>query len=377
MKKAIIIVALIALSAMATAQNAIYRQNLSKEINELNVSGDCTIILKLDTCNWIAYQGTENDLSQNFFTVAGNIIQTTAAANGKTISVGTSASRTNNSAPLVIDIKDNARVIFMGDTLRNGRHTRSFYSGAVENKKKGTRTEWGITISDQTDNDKPNTARNWTGLKKYTVSNRIHNQFYIGSGLWITNNANATDLTKGHFFGNEGWQFSYSLYMDDHVAAGIGIQWSQQQYTFIKPNVTINRSNGDLNLEYLSSDMPGTWESTIYTSSIDFPLHFTFYPSAQKHTFNIQLELIPQFNFARTLARTYKHIENDESVNTRYSKDIPLQLFQLKTRFSVNFGRIGAYAETGLTPLFRSINLPDGNPITPYHFAFGVRLNLF
>ncbi len=149
MKKTAIIAALIALSAIATAQNTIYRQNLSKEINVLNVFGDCTIILKLDTCNWIAYQGTENDLSQNFFTVAGNIVQTTAAANGKTLSVGTSASRTNNSAPLVIDIKDNARVIFMGDTLRKGRHTHSFYSGTVENKKKGTSTEWDNTISDK------------------------------------------------------------------------------------------------------------------------------------------------------------------------------------------------------------------------------------
>ena len=54
MKKTAIIAAFIALSAMATAQNAIYRQNLSKEINVLNVFGDCTIILKLDTCNWIA-----------------------------------------------------------------------------------------------------------------------------------------------------------------------------------------------------------------------------------------------------------------------------------------------------------------------------------
>ncbi len=54
MKKASFIVALIALSTMATAQNTIYRQNLSKEINVLNVFGDCTIILKLDTCNLLA-----------------------------------------------------------------------------------------------------------------------------------------------------------------------------------------------------------------------------------------------------------------------------------------------------------------------------------
>ena len=377
MKKTAIIVALIALSAMATAQNAIYRQNLSKEINVLNVFGDCTIILKLDTCNWIAYQGTEDDLSQNFFTVAGNIVQTTAAANGKTLSVGTTASQTNNSAPLVIDIKDNARVIFMGDTLRKGRHTRSFYSGTVENKKKGTRTEWGITISDQKDNDKHDNARNWTGMKKYTFAKRFHNQFYYGSSLWFTKKANAPDLTKGPFFGNATWQFSYSLYMDNHIAAGIGIQWSQSPYTFIKPNVTINRSNGELNLEYLSSDLPGTWKSDIYTSSIDFPLHFTFYPYAKKHTFNMQLELIPQLYFARTLNRTYTHTETDESVNTRYSKDIPLQLFQLRTRFSVNFGMIGAYAETGLTPLLKNLNVPDESSITPYHLAFGVRLNLF
>jgi hypothetical protein len=265
----------------------------------------------------------------------------------------------------------------MGDTLRKGRHTRSFYSGTVENKKKGTRTEWGITISDQTDNDKHDNARDWTGLKKYTISDRIHNQFYFGSSLWFTKKANAPDLTKGPFFGNTNWQFSYSLYMDNHIAAGIGIQWSQSPYTFIKPNVTINRSNGELNLEYLSSDLPGTWKSDIYTSSIDFPLHFTFYPYAKKHTFNMQLELIPQLYFARTLNRTYTHTENDESVNTRYSKDIPLQLFQLRTRFSVNFGMIGAYAETGLTPLLKNLNVPDESSITPYHLAFGVRLNLF
>ena len=377
MKKTAIIVALIVLSAMATAQNPIYRQNLSKEINVLNVFGDCTILLKLDTCNWIAYQGAEDDLSQNFFTVAGNIVQTTAAANGKTLSVGTTASRTNNSAPLVIDIKDNAKVIFLGDTLRKGHHTRSFYSGTVENKKKGTRTEWGITISDQKDNNNADTARDWTGLKKYTISDRIHNQFYFGSSLWFTKQANAPDLIKGPFFGNATWNISYSLYMDNHIAAGIGIQWSQSPYTFNKPNVTINRSNGELNLEYLSSDLPGTWKSDIYTSSIDFPLHFTFYPYAKKHTFNMQLELIPQLYFARTLNRTYTYTENDESVNTRYSKDIPLQLFQLRTRFSVNFGMIGAYAETGLTPLFKRINIPDENAITPYHLAFGVRLKLF
>ena len=38
---------------------------------------------------------------------------------------------------------------------------------------------------------------------------------------------------------------------------------------------------------------------------------------------------------------------------------------------------IGAYAETGLTPLFKNLNVPDESSITPYHLAFGVRLNLF
>ena len=241
MKKTSFIVALIALSAMATAQNTIYRQNLSKEINVLNVFGDCTIILKLDTCNWIAYQGTENDLSQNFFTVAGNIVQTTAAANGKTLSVGTSASQTNNSAPLVIDIKDNARVIFMGDTLRKGRHTRSFYSGTVENKKKGTSTERGNTISDKSDNKNNNTARDWTGLKKYTFGKRFHNHFQFGVARWINGNGLTPNFqstfskgqtTNSQFASDYSWQLDYSLYMDNHIAAGFGVEWGGNMYRF-------------------------------------------------------------------------------------------------------------------------------------------------
>ena len=315
--------ALIALSAIATAQNTIYRQNLSKEINVLNVFGDCTIILKLDTCNWIAYQGTENDLSQNFFTVAGNIVQTTAAANGKTLSVGTSASRTNNSAPLVIDIKDNARVIFMGDTLRKGRHTHSFYSGTVENKKKGTSTERDNTISDKKDNKNNDSARDWTGLKKYTFAKRFHDHFKFGVARWINSNGlfpnGQSTFAKGQttnstFASDYSWQLDYSLYMDNHIAAGFGVEWGGNMYRFATPLISGGYQGDDYIIQVGSSDLPGAWKTSANTMYLALPLHFVFYPNARKHSFNFAVQHVQpqrssqcQLKFTWSICRNGSH----------------------------------------------------------------------
>ena len=386
MKKTAIIAAFIALSTMATAQNTIYRQNLSKEINVLNVFGDCTIILKLDTCNWIAYQGTEDDLSQNFFTVAGNIVQTTAAANGKTLSVGTTASQTNNSAPLVIDIKDNARVIFMGDTLRKGRHTRSFYSGTVENKKKGTRTEWGITFSDKTDNNNADTERDWTGLKKYTFAKRFHDHFKFGVARWINSNGlipnGQSTFAKGQttnstFASDYSWQLDYSLYMDNHIAAGFGVEWGGNMYRFATPLITGGYQDGDYILQVGSSDLPGAWKTSANTMYLALPLHFVFYPNARKHSFNFRLDLIPRINIESKLVQEYINSSNDVTETRQYYREMPFNLFNLNARLSANLSLLGVYAEMGVTPIFHDVKKADGSSFNPFHMSIGVVFNLF
>ena len=327
--------ALIALSAIATAQNTIYRQNLSKEINVLNVFGDCTIILKLDTCNWIAYQGTENDLSQNFFTVAGNIVQTTAAANGKTLSVGTSASRTNNSAPLVIDIKDNASVIFMGDTLRKGRHTHAFYSDTVENKKKGTSTEWDNTISDKKDNKNNDSARDWTGLKKYTFAKRFHDHFKFG------------------------------------------VEWGGNMYRFATPLISGGYQGDDYIIQVGSSDLPGAWKTSANTMYLALPLHFVFYPNARKHSFNFRLDLIPRINIESKLLQEYINSSDDVTETRQYYRSMPFNMFNLNARLSANLSLLGVYAEMGVTPLFHDVKKADGSSFNPFHMSIGVVFNLF
>ena len=386
MKRAAIIVALIALSAIATAQNTIYRQNLSKEINVLNVFGDCTIILKLDTCNWIAYQGTEDDLSQNFFTVAGNIVQTTAAANGKTLTVGTSASRTNNSAPLVIDIKDNARVIFMGDTLRKGRHTRSFYSGTVENKKKGTSTERGNTISDKKDNKNTDTARDWTGLKKYTFGKRFHNHFQFGVARWINGNGLAPNVqstffkgqtTNSPFASGYSWQLDYSLYMDNHIAAGFGVEWGGNMYRFATPLISGGYQGDDYIIQVGSSDLPGAWKTSANTMYLALPLHFVFYPNARKHSFNFRLDLIPRINIESKLVQEYINSSDDVTETRQYYREMPFNLFNLNARLSANLSLLGVYAEMGVTPIFHDVKKADGSSFNPFHLSIGVVFNLF
>ena len=386
MKKTAIIAALIAFSAMATAQNTIYRQNLSKEINVLNVFGDCTIILKLDTCNWIAYQGTENDLSQNFFTVAGNIVQTTAAANGKTLSVGTSASQTNNSAPLVIDIKDNAKVIFMGDTLRKGRHTRSFYSGTIENKKKSTNTERSNTISDKSDNKNNNTARDWTGLKKYTFGKRFHNHFQFGVARWINGNGLTPNFqstfskgqtTNSQFASDYSWQLDYSLYMDYHIAAGFGVEWGGNMYRFATPLITGGYQDGDYIIQVGSSDLPGAWKTSANTMYLALPLHFVFYPDARNHSFNFRLDLIPRFNIESKLVQEYINSSDDVTETRQYYRSMPFNLFDLNARVSANLSLLGVYAEMGVTPLFHDVKKADGSSFNPFHMSIGVVFNLF
>ncbi len=378
MKKTAIIVALIALSAMATAQNPIYRQNLKNEIRVLNVFGDCTILLKLDTCNWIAYQGSEDNLSQNFFTVVDNIVQTTAAANGKTLSVGTTASTTNNASPLVIDVKDNAKVIFLGDTLRNGHYTRSFYSGTVENKKKGTRTEWGITISDKKDDSQADTARDWTGLKKYTFGKRFHNHFQLGVARWINSNGLVTNgqSTDSPFASDYSWQFDYSLYMDNHIAAGLGIEWGANMYRFATPLMSGGFQGDDYILQVGSSELPGTWKTNANAMYLALPLHFVFYPNAKKHSFNFRLDLLPKINIASRMVQEYKHVSDDVTEERNYYRDMPFNLFNLNTRLSANLSFLGVYAEMGVTPLFHNVKKADGSAFNPFHMSVGLVLNL-
>ena len=173
------------------------------------------------------------------------------------------------------------------------------------------------------------------------------------------------------FYLNYTWMAS--LYMDDHIAAGFGIQYGFYNAHFKAPRVSYTREEN--RLFTASSDSAGTWSSNAYMHTISIPLHFTFYPFANNHKFNLQLEMIPQFSFGHKLTQIYNRESTEMSINATYERDLPYSLFNLSTRLSINYKTFGLYAEYGITPTSRNIGF-DNMTISPHNICVGIRINI-
>ena len=171
-----------------------------------------------------------------------------------------------------------------------------------------------------------------------------------------------------------GVKIGYSLYMDDHIAAGFGIQYGFYSPQFKSPLVSY--SANDNRLFSATSDSAGTWNTAAFMHTVGIPLHFTYFPIPKKHGFNLQLELIPQFSFCHKLQQYYIHETTDLTINNTYTKDLPYSLLNLTARFSINYGSLGLYTEYGINPISRNIRFDD-NTISPHYACVGIRINIF
>jgi hypothetical protein len=356
MKRTAIFTILAFLFFTGNAQVNIYRQNINQEIRKLVVSGSCFVHLQRDTSNWVSYQSTSLPESSQMVIIEGNVLTTTEAANGKILYVGTSAVK---GSPFDIAVEDDAVVLFNG----------KYY------------TKSGVLTQDANVIKSSSPTHSWTGLKKYTSTQRLHWDFFFGACTWAVPEATfgselyPTKFTKNTgIMGHTGFQAGYSIYMDNHIAAGIGVGYTMYNNEFKHP--LVDYSTHDNLLFYGTSDLPGVWTTTTTTMSLGVPMHFIFYPDESKHSINMRLEVIPQISIIQIINQNYTYEQGGVSTNANYTRDLPFSLFNLTTRLSLNYGLLGAYAEIGLVPLSRNLSFL-GNNISPHNFALGVRINLF
>ena len=268
-----------------------------------------------------------------------------------TLYVGTTTGSGGTKSPLTFDVKDNALVFFDDKVYKNG-HFR-------------VAPEDGTTIA----------THSIAQQSKYNAYHRFHFDYYLGASRWMTPNRNPTKLKA---LNSVSIKLAYSPIMNDRIGAGFGAQFQLNAYHFTIPNTELTSTDGSLNLEGYNSPSNGSWESEMLITSIDLPIHFTYFPNKNNHSTNLQLELIPQFILNSSSLRSYAHTEDAQTVSATYSQDVPANGFQLKTRLSVNFGLLGIYTEVGLTPIINNILYPPpAVPFSPHHIAFGLRINLF
>ncbi|MBQ6068785.1 MAG: hypothetical protein IJK84_04710 [Bacteroidales bacterium] len=352
MKKAFLFVALAAILSSATAQTYTYRQELNQEISHIVVKGNCVVRVQHDTCNWVAYRGSEHRDTARLVILEGNTLTTTPAANDKTLYVGTSIGKDSAEYILTFDIENDGIVYHKNKVFTKGHITHNAY------------------------NYKKDNSRSWTGIRKYSANERIYMDYFFGYNFWTTGNSQTESPiypTTMFYMTNTGAKLGYSLYMDDHFAAGLGLQYGLYTARFKSPLVSYSR---DANrLFTATSDSAGTWTTTAYQYTIGIPFHLTFYPIAKKHKFNLQLELTPMFSFGHILNQNYHLQSSDLTINNNYTRDLPYSLFSLSTRFSINYGILGIYTEYGITPVCRNIGF-DNTTITPHNVCVGLRFNL-
>ena len=354
MKKTILTIALGALTSMAVAQTYTFRQDLKQEINHLVVKGNSIVRLEHDTCNWVSYKGEQRNDTARLVVIEGNRLTTTAAADNKTLYVGTTAGKDSAEYLLTFDIEDNGVVIYNGEACTKGHITYNCY----DPKKDATKSV--------------------SGIRKYGPDDRIFLDYYFGSTFW-----NATGMkTAGNpiypgklsSLSNTGAKIGYSLYMDDHIAAGFGVQYGFYSPQFKSPLVSYSAS--DNRLSTATSDSVGIWNTTAYMHTVGIPLHFTYFPFPARHRFNVQLELVPWFSFGHKLAQNYHHETAELTINNTYTKDLPYNLLNLSARFSINYGTLGFYAEYSINPIISNLKY-DNNTISPHYACLGIRINIF
>ncbi len=353
MKKAFLFVALAAILSSASAQTYTYRQELNQEITHIVVKGNCVVRVQHDTCNWVAYRGSERRDTARLVVLEGNTLTTTPAANEKTLYVGTSIGKDSAEYILTFDIENDGIVYHKNKVFTKGHITYNAY------------------------NYKNDNSRSWTGIRKYSANERIFLDYFFGYNFWTTGNTKTGRSpiypTSMLTMTNTSVKLGYSLYMDDHFAAGLGLQYGL--YTTLFKSPLVSYSNDANRLFTATSDSAGTWVTTAYQHTLGIPLHLTFYPLAKKHIFNLQLELTPIFSFGHKLNQNYSRQSSDLTINNNYTRDLPYSLFSLSSRFSINFGPLGIYAEYGITPVCRNIGF-DNTTITPHNVCVGLRINL-
>ena len=380
MKKSILILLLFSLTLGIQAQT--YKQRLSNRINVIDVTASNNVIIKVveDSSNYVSVKHLDaygniihfdtnaitsmQTEAKGFFArealvkVDSNTLTTTPAANGKILTVGT----TERNA-LTFKIEGDNMIIYDGQTYT--------YQGTTTVEKHETYTD----------------ERDWTGMKKYKFSNRLQWNFCFGKN-WLGGLTNRNLFTSGIpeetsiLAANSRWGVGYSIYMDEHVAAGIGLEWLAIDIYPFSTNYVKYENNA---LSAPEIENPDRWCSYISNFSVNLPIHFIYYPSAKSHTIKLMAELIPKFKVA-TIDNYYSYYDdNDLFQETRtLSYNLNAPLFGLDMRFSVQALGLGFYVETGLIP-FSTFNLDDklalknggSNIFTPYHLAFGIKLDLF
>ena len=362
MKRTILTIAFAAIASMAAAQTYTFRQDLKQEINHLVVKGSSIVRLEHDTCNWVDYKGEKRNDTTRLVVVEGNRLTTTAAADNRTLYVGTTAGKDSAEYLLTFDIEDNGVVVYKGKANTKGHITYDCYNPKKDNTKRVS------------------------GIRKYGPDYRVFIDYYFGTSFWHSTGMNtamntAMNTTINPIYPNRmstltncGAKIGYSIYMDDHIAAGFGIQYGFYSPQFKSPLVSYSAS--DNSLSSATSDSAGIWNTTAYMHIVGIPLHFTYFPFPSRHRFNVQLELVPWFSFGHKLAQNYHHETTELTIDNAYTKDLPYNLLNLSARLSINYGTLGFYAEYSVNPIIRNLKY-DNNSISPHFACVGVRINLF
>lgn len=352
MKKHILTITLTLLAGIASAQTYTFRQDLDQEINHLVVKGNCVVRLQHDTCNWVAYKGEQRNDTARLVVIEAGRLTTTPAANNCILYVGTSAGKDSAEYMLTFDIEENGMVVYDGEAHTKGHITYDCYD------------------------PKKDPAKSVSGSRKYGPDDRLFMDYYFGSCFWNTGvkTENSPIYPTKMSFSNTGVKLGYSFYMDDHMAAGFGVQYEYYGTVFKSPLVSYSAS--DNRLFTATSDSTGSWSSSTHVYTIGIPLHFTFYPFANRHKMNLQLELLPQLSFGHSLVQEYQHDTPDLYIHNTYTRELPYSLLNLTARLSINFGTLGLYAEYGINPISRNIGF-DNYTFSPHHACVGLRVNIF
>lgn len=377
MKKAFFTIMLMAFSLGLFAQQTItYRQDLQQELQSFVVSGSCIIkLLSAPENNYIQYKSTvppaltqsdlesmSDDLVSTMVTIEGNKLTTTAAANGKTITVGTTAKT------LEFDVRGDAMIL---------------YKDKVYSSCKAM-----VTEGDNVEEGEMKPQRTWQGLTKYDFAQRFHDDFFFGpSNMLGLSDGISNPLIDSKKSTSLSWQLSYDLYRDEQFAAGIGVQWIDTKTYKLKQPYVITEPHG-LSAPALPEhyNEPSNWGTTINTVSFGMLLQFSYYPTKKSGSrMYLQLEIIPTITWGGSIINEYKKSVDGTDYTITERRDLPYNMFTCTGRLSANWGVVGVYVEHSITPV-TNLKLDDklsnliygttGHSIRPSCFAVGIRINL-
>lgn len=364
MKKSIFLVLLLLIGNVGQSQQAKnYKQKLSNNINVIEATGNVIVRVVEDSINYVSVLRTGDEIIGTLVKVDSNRLSTTAAAIGRLITVGTIE---RNRFTFILS--DNAEVLY------NGRD----YSGDGE----------FVFDKDSV------SGRNWTGLKKYESASRIKWDYFFGSNT-IYNGFLGTDGVANDLFKKEpslknnykiAWTVGYSIYMDDHIAFGLGVDIiNSSSYVFQMPYL---ENSSDAVFSAPSVPNPERWTTTINTFEFGLPIHFILFSGPDLSLINFELDLIPKFCYWAKFTNTYHY--QDESGTLSVTDDrvlrhnpVGLRRFGLDFRVSAEIGPIGIFAETGILSMgdFKLDDLMQAkygsSHIKAFHFSFGLKFSFF